>query len=207
MKSSKHIVSALPTIGILIFCCLYFYSASLYPGGSQADLNSVGFDWINNYWCNLMNEQGMNGIQNPARPFAISAMLILCSSLTLFFIQFSKQLEENRNWKWIIQTLGTISMISAVLIFTKYHDIMTTISSIFGVFVVIGIIRTIYNSYLTVFKISGVACVLLLGINNLIYYSENYIEHLPLIQKITFVLVLVWIVGLNFKMMNKNRRQ
>ncbi len=154
-----------------------------------------------------MNEQGMNGIQNPARPFAISAMLILCSSLTLFFIQFSKQLEENRNWKWIIQTLGTISMISAVLIFTKYHDIMTTISSIFGVFVVIGIIRTIYNSYLTVFKISGVACVLLLGINNLIYYSENYIEHLPLIQKITFVLVLVWIVGLNFKMMNKNRRQ
>ena len=137
-----------------------------------------------------MNEQGMNGIQNPARPFAISAMLILCSSLTLFFIQFSKQLEENRNWKWIIQTLGTISMISAVLIFTKYHDIMTTISSIFGVFVVIGIIRTIYNSYLTVFKISGVACVLLLGINNLIYYSENYIEHLPLIQKITFVLFL-----------------
>ncbi len=95
-------------------------------------------------------------------------------------------------------------MISAILIFTEFHDLMTTISSIFGVFVVIGIIRTIYNSELKTFKVSGIICIILLGINNLIYYSGNYIEYLPFIQKITFVLVLTWIIGLNLKMKNKN---
>ena len=194
----------MPTYGILIFIGFYVYAASLYPGGSQADINSVGFDWINNYWCNLMNENGMNGLENPARPIAIIAMIILCSSLALFFIQFAKLLVKNVTWKMIIQILGTLSMLSAILIFTKYHDIMTTISSAFGLLVVIGIIRTIYKSNLVLFKISGIICILLLGINNLIYYSGKFIDYLPLIQKITFVLVLTWIVGLNLKMKNKN---
>ena len=194
----------MPTYGILIFIGFYVYAASLYPGGSQADINSVGFDWINNYWCNLMNENGMNGLENPARPIAIIAMIILCSSLALFFIQFAKLLVKNVTWKMIIQILGTLSMLSAILIFTKYHDIMTTISSAFGLLVVIGIIRTIYKSNLILFKISGIICILLLGINNLIYYSGKFIDYLPLIQKITFVLVLTWIVGLNLKMKNKN---
>ncbi|MGB5243908.1 MAG: hypothetical protein WBN50_09850 [Lutimonas sp.] len=203
----KNIATLLPTVGILIFIGLYIYAANLYPGGSQLDSNSLGFDWMNNYWCNLMNENGMNGLENPARPFAILALIILCSSLALFFLQFAKYFMEKGIWKSIIQILGTLSMISSVLIFSKYHDIMTTISSILGVLVVVGIIRTIYKSNLTVFKISGIVCIILLGINNLIYYSGNYIEYLPLIQKITFGMVLIWIVGLNLKMNNKNMLQ
>ncbi len=202
INNLKDILIILPTLGILTFVGLYVFAANLYPGGSQADLNSIGFDWVNNYWCNLMNEKGMNGTENPARPFAISAMIILCSSLALFFLQFAKYLVTNRIWKTIIRVLGTLSMISAVLIFTNYHDTMTAISSIFGVLVVIGIIRTIYKSKLTAYKVSGIACVILLGINNIIYYSGAYIEYLPLIQKITFVLVLTWIVGLNLRMKN-----
>jgi len=150
-----------------------------------------------------MNENGMNGIENPARPYAIFAMIVLCSSLALFFFQFVKCFVENRFWKLVIQILGTLSMISAVLIFTKFHDLMTTISSVFGTLVVIGIIRAIYKSELQIFKLSGGICIILLAINNLIYYSEYYIEYLPLIQKITFVLVLAWIIGLNIKMKNK----
>ena len=144
----------------------------------------------------------MNGLENRARPFAISAMIILCTSIALFFYQFAEYFVERGIWKPIIKILGILSMSSAVLIFTKFHDIMTTISSVFGVLVVVGIIRTIYKSDLLVFKISGIVCIILLGINNLIYYSGNYIEYLPFIQKITFGLVLVWIVGLNVKMKN-----
>lgn len=203
MKKLNNFIIILPTFGILLFVGLFFYASKLYPGGSQADLNSVGFDWVNNYWCNLTNEKGMNGIENPARSFAISAMVILCSSLVLFFITFTKYFVENQIWKAIIQISGILSMISAVLIFTKYHGIMTTISSVFGVLVVVGIIRTIYKSELTFYKKNGIVCIILLGINNLIYYSGNYIEYLPLIQKITFAWVLTWIVGLNLKMKNK----
>ena len=192
----------LPTIGILVFAGLYVYSASLYPGGSQANPNSVGFDWINNYWCNLMNEYSMNGQKNPARAFAITAMVILCASLALFFVQFAQRFAKNQTWRIVIKICGVLTMSFAILIFTEYHDLMTTISSIFGVFVVIGIIWEVYRSNLNLFKIGGLVCIILLGLNNYIYYSGNGIDHLPLIQKITFAIVLVWIIGLNY-MLNK----
>jgi hypothetical protein len=198
-------IGLLPTIGILIFVGLYIYSSLLYPGGSQADLNAIGFDWMNNYWCHLMNEQGMNGQTNPARPIAITAMIILCLSLLVFFIQFAKKFAKSRFWKITIQLFGVITMLFAIFIFTKQHDLMTTLSSIFGVFVVIGIIWEVYKSKMTIFKWSGIVCIFLLAVNNYIYYSEQLIEYLPVIQKITFVVVLVWIIGMNYKLTRKSQ--
>jgi hypothetical protein len=77
------------------------------------------------------------------------------------------------------------------------------LSGVFGVFVVFGIIREIYKSKLTIFKVSGLFCILLLVLNNSIYYSEFLIEYLPLIQKITFAFVLSWIIGLNYVLVTK----
>ena len=189
-----------PTIGILIFIGLYFYAANQYPGGSQANINAMEFDWVNNYWCNLLNEESINGKQNPARPIAILAMLILCGSLLIFFFHFSIHFEDGKIWKSIIQVCGTISMVTAIFIFTEYHDQITILASVFGFFVFIGIIRAIYQSDLQLFKMSGLLCILMLGINNYIYYSGSFIKYLPLIQKITFVFVLAWVMGLNLKM-------
>jgi len=94
-------------------------------------------------------------------------------------------------------------MFFAAMIFTKFHDLMTIISSFFGVFVVLGIIKEIFESKLIIYKSTGAICLLLLGINNLIYYSSWLIEWLPLIQKITLLMVLGWIVGLNFELRKK----
>ncbi len=197
MKENRtQIVHLIPMIGIVIFVGLYIFSSSLYPGGSQANLNSEGFDWIHNYWCNLMNKKGMNGLQNPARPYSISAMVILCISLMTFFIQFAENY-SNGLWKRIIKTSGIGSMSFAILIFTPYHDFMIIAASLFGLFVVIGIIREIYNSKLTIYKIGGTLCVFLLLVNNYIYYTLQFIEILPLLQKFTFVIILIWVVGLS----------
>lgn len=189
-----------PTLGIFLFAVLYFYASSLYPGGSQANMNSVGFDWINNYWCDLMNENGMNESPNPASPIAVTAMVILCLGLMTFFIRFGRKFATNRIWKYIIQICGTISMIFAILIFTRYHSIMIALSSIFGLFVLVGIIKEVYSSDLTALKIGGLICILLLVLNNYIYYSRQWVDILPLLQKVTFAIVLLWILGLNFKL-------
>ena len=37
-----------------MFLVLYVVAAQYYPGGSQADQASRGFDWVHNYWCNLV---------------------------------------------------------------------------------------------------------------------------------------------------------
>lgn len=192
-------INAIPFIGIGLFVLLYIYAATLYPGGSQENLQSEGFDWVHNYWCNLMNEEGMNEQHNPARPFAIAAMIILCSSLATFFIQFAQTFSKTSLWRKLILYCGSISMVFAILIFTPLHDLMTTISSVFGLVVVIGIIKEIYASSLTFYKFTGIFCIALLAANNYIYYTKNGIEGLPLLQKITFAIVLLWILGLNLE--------
>lgn len=193
---TKYIKLA-PTFGITAFAVLYAYAASLYPGGSQANLQTRGFDWVHNYWCNLTNLAAMNGQANPARPVAIAAMLILCASLAIFFVRFAKAYAPNAFWHKAIQFGGILSMFSAALIFTSYHDAMTIVASIFGVFVVLGIIKAVYNSSLKGYKISGVLCIGLLLVNNYIYYTQNGLAFLPLLQKITFAFVLLWVLGLN----------
>jgi hypothetical protein len=153
-----------------------------------------------------MNEKGMNEQINPARPYAIAAMIILCSSLAAFFVQFALTFAKTALWKRLIAICGTISMILAILIFTEYHDIMTILSSIFGLVVVVGIIKEIYLSRLTFYKITGIICVLLLGLNNYIYYTKSGIEALPLLQKITFAVVLIWILGLSLEIRKRLHR-
>ena len=204
MKRVKDLLIYLPTFGILIFIGLFVHATNLYPGGSQANINSVGFDWMNNFWCNLMNENAVNGQENPASLIAIIAMIILCASVTLNYFYFAAIFEKNWIWKMIIKISGTISTLSAVFIFTKYHDIMTTLLSVFGALGIIGIIRALHKNNLTFFKLTGIVCMILVGMNNLFYYVESLIEYLPMIQKITFILILAWIVGLNLKMKNKN---
>lgn len=207
MRNGKDLSRLLPSFGIFIFTGLYIYSASLYPGGSQADINSVGFDWLNNYWCNLMSENGMNGLKNAARPVALTAMVILCSSMALFFFEFANYFVRNINWKMTIKISGTLAMISAVFISTRYHDIMTTILSICGAIVIIGIIRALHKNKMTFFEVSGIICMTLIGTVNLFYYNENLIKYLPIVQLLGFILILAWTVGLNFKMIEKNAEQ
>ncbi len=153
-----------------------------------------------------MNEQGINGQSNPARPYSILGITVLCFSLMIFFTQFAEAFSKNKTWKRTIKASGIISMGFVILIFTKYHDMKTTMSSIFGLFVVIGIIREVYYSKLTIYKISRIGCILLLVINNYIYYSQEFITALPLLQKITFAMVLIWVLGLNYELTKKNKK-
>ena len=106
-----------------------------------------------------------------------------------------------------VKIAGTLAMVSAVFIFTAYHDIMTTILSVSGVVGIIGIIRALHKNKLTFFKISGVICMALVGVNNLFYYNENLITYLPVIQHVAFILILAWTVGLNLIMKPKNDLQ
>ncbi len=200
ITSYELILNNISYIGILSFVILYVYGTSLYPGGSQLDINSEGFDWLNNYWCNLMNEKGINGQNNPARIFSIVAMILVCNSLAIFFYQFSKFFAQRKIWKLSISFGGVLSMLFASLIFTEYHDLFTIISSIIGFFALFGITIEMYYGNFSFYKKLGVICIFLLFLNNMIYYSHVWIEILPFLQKITFLIVILWVSGLNYEL-------
>lgn len=207
LKVLNRVVKIFPNAGIILFLFLFYFSTTLYPGGSQVDVHTEGFDWINNYWCNLMNTHGMNGEVNDARPVAIGGMFVLCTSIAVFFWNASKGLPLSNVWQFSTWFCGLVSMVIALFMFTEYHDLLTMLSSVFGMVAIIGLLVGLFRSDLVGFKVTSIMCMILLLINNSIYYSGIFITALPLIQKLTFLIVLGWIIMLNFKIVESSKHK
>jgi len=184
-------------IGIIISLLLFLLSTLYYPGGSQKNKNSIGYDWKNNYPCNLFDEKAINGLDNASRLWAKFGMFFLCISFAVFFIRFSKRIPSKTSAN-IIKYSGAGSMLFAFLVITPYHDLMTTIASIFALITLFYISVFIFKSKLSFFKFLSIACLLVLYLNNYIYYSRNLLDVLPIMQKISFLLIIIWILGLEY---------
>lgn len=190
-------------IGIAIFAILFVHSTLIYPGGSTADFDAVGFSWQHNYVCNLMNHLAMNGEPNPGRPFAITAIIILALTIAFFFYDFAKLMQYQKVFTPSIQYCGVAAMLLSTLLFTRFHDVVSIVSSILGAVAVVGVMRTLLVEKWTGFFISGVLVVLLLAANNFIYFTGAGQEYLALLQKWTFLIVLLWILVLHRYMINE----
>ena len=151
-----------------------------------------------------MSEKAVNGADNPAHLVAVWAMAILAMSLAIFFYTFSILFEENRIWKNSTCIGGITAMLATALLFTPWHDTLTIIGSLFGLVALIGLIRILVKTNWTILKAIGILCILLLFINNVIYYSHWNLVYLPLLQKITFLTVLIWMIMLQLKALKFN---
>ncbi len=192
----------IPTIGIFLFYGLYVFSSTIYSGGSHADINAAGFDWISNYTCDLFHTHGLNGELNPARPIGLVAVVLICTGLGNFFFQFSQLMPMPLFWKRGIQITGTLCMICAVFIFTDLHHTMVPLASFFGLLALSGVIRGLLKNKYHTYLWAGAACIVLLILNNYCYYFDIITHILPLIQKISIVLVLTWVMRLNFELVS-----
>ncbi len=172
-------------------------AVNYYPGGSQFDKNSIGFDWGNNYLCNLFNEKAVNGSANASRFWAIAGMFFLCASVAIFFIEFSKKI-SSASAAGVIKYCGAAAMAFAFLVVTPLHDAMVTLSGTLALLSIFYITVFIFKSRLIFFKILSVICLLLFYSSNYIYYSGSYLEFLPIMQKATLLLILLWALGLHY---------
>lgn len=208
---TKSILVLAPIFGTVLFVTLYMVAALLYPGGSQVDKNAVGFSWINNYWCSLLDENAINGQHNPAKPFAMIAMFILCLTLIFFWFLFPKHINADKNLKHVIQISGTVAMSIAFFLFTNIkHDLVTNLASFFGLIATIGVLVGLYKAKWPKLFTFGLLNILLVVLNNYVYYTKGLIVYLPVIQKISFIAFLVWICCINihfFRMTKKISHQ
>ncbi|MDX2360134.1 MAG: hypothetical protein QNK23_04975 [Crocinitomicaceae bacterium] len=187
----------LPIIGILSYVVLYIIAAKLYPGGSIVYPDSIGFDWSNNYWCNLIGDNSMNGQVNIAQPYALIGMIVLGISLGIFFYQYPRYFKLKSPWNSIVPISGITGSFFSMLIMSDYHDLTAVLAAVFGALSIVGIFLGLRNTGLTYFIWTGILCILLIALNGYIYFSKNHIIWLPIIQKITFAAVLLWVMCLN----------
>jgi hypothetical protein len=198
---AKKIRILLPIFGTALFVILYIAATVLYPGGSQVDKNSVGFSWLNNYWCNLLNEYAVNGQYNPAKPVAITAMFVLCLTLIFFWILFTIHINLSKRLKNTIQISGTIAMLIAFSLFTNInHDLIINLAVVFGAIATIGTFIGLYKTKWYKLFTFGLLNILIVGLNNYVYYTKGLIIYLPVIQKISFAIFLIWICSITIQL-------
>lgn len=168
-------------------------STFYYPGGSQIDTGSKGFSWTDNYWCNLLDDEALNGELNGAKPIAIAAMIELCLILAVFWYKFPVSIATNGWIKQVVRYSGLLAMLMGSLLGVLDHDLITNVASFFGVIAVVGAIYMLGKQKWRILFWLGIVSVLLVGVNNLFYYTDRLLKYLPVVQKLTFAIVLLWI--------------
>jgi len=200
---SQNIWLLTPLFGTLLFICLYFVATFFYPGGSQVDINSKGFSWTNNYWCNLLNENAMDGQHNSARPVAMTAMFVLCLTLAIFWYIFPKQAGLKKSSRVIIQISGALAMTTGMFLYTNLHDTIVNIASLCGLVATVGTFIGLYKLKWTTLFALGIFTLALVALNNILYYGDGLKLYLPVVQKITFFFFLLWICLININLYHR----
>jgi hypothetical protein len=189
-----------PIGGIIVFVLLYIIATTLYPGGNQADKNAIGFSWLHNYWCNLLNDTAMNNAVNHARPVALIAMMALCVALASFWYLLAAVLPFSPLHKKILLGSGISSAIAGIFIFTPYHDAFINISGAMAIAAFMLLMIALYkNIWLGLFY-AGLFNIGLILLNNYIYYTKKGLSYLPILQKFTFLIFLGWICFITHKL-------
>lgn len=189
---------------MLFFVILYIVATLFYPGGSQHDKTATGFSWLHNYCCNLLNTTAMNGEQNNAKPIAIAALSVLCVSLATFWYQFPRYMGFQKSYRIAVRISGITAMATALFLLTPYHDAVINIAGIAGVIALAGTLVGLYkNSWRGLF-LFGLFNLLLVGVNNYLYYATN-LFYLPVVQKITFACFLLWFCLIDIKLLLKTK--
>lgn len=206
MNKLKQISLLLPIIGIIVFVVLFVKAASLYPGGSNYNLEAKGFSCLHNYWCELLNPVSKNGQTNNGKFYALIAMMVLSASLSWFMLIMPKMFAIKFKGFVVVQLCGILAFISGVFIFTSFHDVIIIAAAPLAIIALAGIfIGLKQNQYATFLKIGWFSFALMF-INYLIYFSNIMLWFLPIAQKISMAVFLAWIVLMNLEILKNERR-
>lgn len=184
----------IPVLGALAFLGLYFLAAIFYPGGSEADRRSIGFSLLHNYWCNLLNVVALNGELNRGRVFAVAAMFVLGFTLFVFWYLVTQILPFSRQGKLVLTGCGLGSALAVLLLPFGSHDITLNIAGLLGLSALVMTLFMLRRLKETGLAVFGWLNLILVLLNNVVYYTSALLRFLPMVQKVTFLAFILWIV-------------
>lgn len=192
-KYFKTAITSSLGLGVILF----YVSTLYYPGGSNWNKNAIGFDWRYNYITNLFNPIAVNGESNGSVPWAIAAMFLLCAGFALFFIDTAQKITTPSSSR-IIKWCGTVSMGFAFLAVTPWHDQMVTISNVLVMLSLFYITVHLFKSKFLMLGILSSLCLGSIYLGSTMYYTQLWLEWLPVVQKTVFTLKIVLILTLTW---------
>jgi len=186
-----------PLVGVFCATCVFVFAASLYPGGTKASAESVGYDWANNTVSALFRAKAVNGAPNPARYFAIPAVWLFCGSMGMVFAGIAGKATSSFHGK-TIRIGGIGSMVFASLAATPWHNLMVTAALLFFMAAVFAILHRLYVERRMRLLMLGLVCVSLQLTNAVMYYGHVLRGMLPVVQKAGSLACVGWLFTLYY---------
>lgn len=185
-------------MGILLGLFFLIIATFFYPGGTNEDVNSVGYDWGHNYISNLLGPLAVNGEVNAARPFSIFGVFALTASFGLFFVKFSERIKV-KSAAFVIKYFGILAtVLGFITIVPAMHDLMVTISSILTLVIFFYLTVIVLKSKLSILKALSVVFLAAFYVGAYMYFGRWHLEYMPIMQKIIFLIKIVWILTLEY---------
>lgn len=183
-------------ICLVISVILIVIATFVYPGGSLADKNSIGFEWSKNFISNLFAAKAINGSENPSRIWAIIGMAFHSVGYGLFFINMSKKISTGYATT-VLKLIGGGNILFSFLIVTPLHDIMVILSSTLFLIGLFYITVYLLKTKLTIFKFLCILCFLIFYYTLFLYGSGNW-GLLAIMQKVTFICSMLLVLGIEY---------
>lgn len=196
----------IPIFGISAYAILFVYSASMYPGGSRIRPTQIGFDWIHNYWCDLMGKLSFDGQKNTSRPSAIIAWLCVCVSILLIFWKSVEVFFPEGKLNIVFKITSVLAAVIGAMAFTDYHDIIVALCFPFGAITAVGLTIGLLKSELVFFKYTVWICLVLLSVSFFMYFTNIGLHLLGVTQKITLAVVMAWLVAFHMSLFRIDKR-
>lgn len=196
-----RILSVLALICIGSFFLFGILAMRQYPGGTYAQPGSPGFQWLDNYWCDLYALKTFSGKTNPARPWAILATGFLAIGFMLSWICIPTLFSASR-WRTFFFALpGITGMALTVFLFSPWHDQIIPVSgSLLGLALMVTcppLYRHGYNKYSFWGWLSLFAGMVTFGV----YQTGLLLESLPALQKMSMFIFTGWMVGMDVEVL------
>lgn len=185
-------------MGIALSMLFLLGASWLYPGGSQTDIHSVQFQWTENYISDLLEYKAVNGADNPARPFAVIGVIIMGLTTGLAFVRFAKKVNV-RQYSIVIQTCGLLMIFFTALgTIPAFHTLAVQVGIVLNLLVFFYVTIVHLKSNRLLFKIGSILFLLSFYIAAYMFGSRTGVEYIPLVQKITHIFQIIWLLCLEY---------
>ena len=198
MKANrKKWVLILPLTGMLLFLFLTAVSACIYPGGSYTFPDSKAFSLSHNYLCDLLDSRAIRGGRNPGSRFARWGLGALCAGVIYLWYHLPGLFTMGPKGKAWLRWSGILALGSLAFLGSDTHDPVVRIAGVLGVLAMGILLAALFREGLGGLFAMGLAAQLLLLLNITMYETDWQRTWLPLVQKVTLAIYLLWFLFLS----------
>lgn len=197
----------LPLLGVIGAVLLFWWSAGLYPGGTQLDPTTVGYSWSENTISALFQPYAVNQEANPARWFATFAVFLFCLSITVVFHAIANAVQQWSRHVYagtlshhgrVIRIAGTAMALFAFLVTSPLHHIKVTIAFVFFLISAVTLLHWLHRAQAQGLFLLGLLALALPVINAVLFYGQFGYEWLPPIQKAGKLFAGIWLFAIYY---------